>query len=153
MIVYYLRLFTGTVLLFVLSLFLIITGIKDIKYRKICNSDIFYICITGIILRIYSLKPGVVSIIAGVISISIFLIASVLIVPGSFGGGDIKLLMASSFFLGMNIWNALAIAVFASFPFVLSIVISDKKVRHFPFGPYICLGIFIQTLFFLYGLT
>ena len=153
MTLYFLRLLTGTVLLFVLSFFLIFTGVKDIKYKKISDKDILYICITGIILRVYSLKIDIISIIGGFITISIFLIAAVLIAPGSFGGGDIKLLSSASLFLGMNIWNVFVIAVFSSFPFVVSIVITGKRVRHFPFGPYICLGIFIQTLFFLYGLT
>lgn len=145
--------FVKTVLLFVLSFFLIITGIYDIKYKKIPDRYVLYICITGIMLRNLYFELETLNMIYGFLSISFFFFIINIIKPSSFGGGDIKFIVSASFFLGIYVWNSFIIAVFISFPEAVYIILKGEKYRYFPFGPYISIGIFVQTLLLLYGLT
>ena len=153
MTLYYLRLLSGTVLLFVLSFFLFFVGVYDIKYKKIPNRYILYVGLAGIVSRSCMLCYNIKDILVGVTTITVFLVILVLIFPGSLGGGDIKLMSVCALFLGMNVWKVFVVAVFTAFPVALAISIFGKNKRFLPFGPYICVGVFVQNLLFLYGLT
>ena len=155
MTLYYLRLLSGTVLLFVLSFFLFLAGRYDFKYRKIPDRYTVCICLTGILLRwtCGCISDCFLNMAAGFVSISIFLFLLSFIRQGCFGGGDIKLFMASSLFLGMDVWTCFAITIFASLPEALYRSYKKNLKSDFPIGPYIVLGIFCCAIRFCIGLT
>ena len=153
MTVLYVKKIIRTSLLFVLSLFLYAIGKEDFKFNVISDKNIFGSCVTGILIMIIKGKISVENIICGFITITLFFVISVIFIPGSFGGGDVKLFMCSSLFLGMNVWKVFVITFFCAFPFAFFNIVKGKKEKHIPVGPYISFGIFIESLLFLYGLT
>jgi leader peptidase (prepilin peptidase)/N-methyltransferase len=83
-----------------------------------------------------------------IVSAPLFLIASLF--PGSFGGGDAKLMAAAGFLLGWP--GALISFVIAAFTCgvysVLSLVLGKKsRSDAFAFGPHLCVGIFLGMLY------
>ena len=77
-----------------------------------------------------------------VISIPLLLLAS--IVPGSIGGGDIKLMAAGGFLLGAgNLWQAFVIGILIAGIYVIILLITKKADRktEIALGPFLCLGI------------
>lgn len=72
-----------------------------------------------------------------------------LLIPGAFGGGDIKLMAAAGLFLG---WKSTVIsavlAVFAAGAYGLYIRMIKKAGRGqcFPFGPFLCAGMAAAVL-------
>ena len=80
------------------------------------------------------------------ISVPMFLI--VLLVPGGFGGGDIKMMAASGILLG---WKGNLAAFFIGLiiggVYGAFLLISGKKGRkeHFAFGPCLSIGIFVSA--------
>ena len=86
----------------------------------------------------------------GVLCISILLLIITCIVPGSFGGGDIKLMFGAGFFLGAKL------TVVAAFIGILlgggfgALLLAQKKANRksqFAFGPFLCIGIAIAMFF------
>lgn len=79
-----------------------------------------------------------------VVSLPMYLI--VLLVPGGFGGGDIKLMAAAGFFLGWKITLiSFLIALLLGGIYGALLLILQKKGRkdHFAFGPFLCIGMFV----------
>ena len=73
-----------------------------------------------------------------------------LLIPGAFGGGDIKLMAAAGLFLG---WQQTLLAMFFGIlgggfygMYLLAAKKADKK-DHFAFGPFLCVGIVLAILF------
>lgn len=89
---------------------------------------------------------------AGAIGVSILLLAAALIIQGSFGGGDIKLMAASGMFLG---WNG-NFRAFAAGVFLAGIYCGWMLLRgrlnlkaHIALGPFLCAGIAVEVFCFL----
>lgn len=79
----------------------------------------------------------------GLLSVSLPMFLITWIFPGSFGGGDIKLMAACGFFLGGNSCVlAFIIAIFTSAIYCFCLLFFQKKNRksEFAFGPFLCLG-------------
>jgi len=72
------------------------------------------------------------------------MLAIALIVPGAFGGGDVKLMAAAGLLLG---WQQLLVAAFIGIilggGYGVLVLATGKKDRkeHFAFGPALCIGI------------
>jgi leader peptidase (prepilin peptidase)/N-methyltransferase len=67
------------------------------------------------------------------------------LIPGSFGGGDIKLFFTSGAFLGLgNILVAFILSLI--FCLIYIIIKRSKKNTQIAFGPYISLGVFISSI-------
>jgi leader peptidase (prepilin peptidase)/N-methyltransferase len=83
----------------------------------------------------------------GAFCISVPLILIVLVIPGGFGGGDIKMMAASGILLG---WKgnvaAFFIALLLGGGYGIYLLASKKKGRkdHFAFGPFLSIGIAIS---------
>ena len=82
------------------------------------------------------------------VSVPMFLLC--LLIPGAFGGGDIKLMAAAGLFLG---WQQTLLAMFFGIlgggfygMYLLAAKKADKK-DHFAFGPFLCVGIVLAILF------
>lgn len=79
-----------------------------------------------------------------VISLPLFLLA---LFSGGFGGGDIKLTAAAGLFLGWQmILQAAALAFFTSgiYSAILLLLKKATPKTEIPFGPFLCLGIFLS---------
>lgn len=86
---------------------------------------------------------------AGALCISLPMLLLCLVIPGAFGGGDIKLMAAAGLYLGARL------TVLAAFLgvlgggfygiYLLAAKKADKK-DHFAFGPFLCVGIVAAML-------
>lgn len=130
-----------TVFLFILTL--TAAGCQDMKSMII--ADRWSAVILGIAmiscLTMPELPPG--SRIAGLVCVSAPFLLIALLVPGSFGGGDIKLTAVCGLFLG---WKAAIVSamigIFLGGVWTGCLLIAGKIGRKdsFPLGPFLCLG-------------
>ncbi|MCR5692216.1 MAG: prepilin peptidase [Eubacterium sp.] len=92
--------------------------------------------------------PGVGARLIGMVCISGFMFLVVLLVPGGFGGGDIKMMTCVGFFLG---WKAMVAAFFIALllggGYGIYVMASGKKGRkeHFALGPALAVGVAISV--------
>ena len=94
--------------------------------------------------------PGIKSRLLGCVIVSLPMLLLALVVPGGFGGGDIKLMFGAGFFLGAKL------TVVAAFIGILlgggfgALLLAQKKANRksqFAFGPFLCIGIAIAMFF------
>lgn len=87
--------------------------------------------------------PGVPERVLGMFVVSVPMLLAALLVPGGFGGGDIKLMAAGGLFLGWE-GNVLAavLGIFAGGIWGLYLLLFKRADRRdvFPFGPCLCGG-------------
>ena len=130
-----------TILLF-LALLSIISSV-DIATMEIPNTFVIAALVLGII-SIFTL-PGtsLPSRILGMFVVSVPLLLITLLIPGAFGGGDIKLMAACGLFLGTKLTLlSFAFAVLTGGLYGIWLLVMKKKSgkEHFAFGPFLCLG-------------
>lgn len=86
---------------------------------------------------------------AGAVAVSGFLLLLVLLCPGSFGGGDIKLMAAAGLGLGLRrICAAFVLAVGMAGVYALFELLVRRRGRKavFAFGPFLCAGLAVGLL-------
>ncbi|MCH1983051.1 prepilin peptidase [Ruminococcus sp. OA3] len=103
------------------------------------------------ILSVFTM-PGlpIISRLTGALAVSVPMLILTLLVPGAFGGGDIKLMAASGLFLGWKLTLvSMAIAVLSGGIYGIFLLAAKKKERkdHFAFGPFLCLGMALGLLY------
>ncbi|MCR5626877.1 MAG: prepilin peptidase [Lachnospiraceae bacterium] len=140
-----------TVFVFVFFSVLAVVTRIDLLTMEIPNAYVIILSVIAIISIFIMEDPNITERLIGAAAVSVPMLVIALIVPGGFGGGDIKLMIPVGFLLG---WKA---AVFAFFVAILTGGIygiyllktkkADKK-DHFAFGPFLCLG---ATVGLLYG--
>lgn len=87
---------------------------------------------------------------AGALCVSVPMFLLTLLVPGAFGGGDIKLMAVCGFWLGWkDCLTAMAAAVITGGIFAAGLLLTKARGRksHMAFGPFLILGI-LAALFF-----
>lgn len=89
--------------------------------------------------------PGIslISRVLGIFVVSVPLFLLTLLIPGAFGGGDIKLMAACGLFLGIKLTLiSFAFAVLTGGVYGSWLLVMKKKngKEHFAFGPFLCLG-------------
>ncbi|MGN0159384.1 MAG: prepilin peptidase [Brotaphodocola sp.] len=106
-----------------------------------------------LLIGIVSIKtmPGLTTAerILGVASVSMVMFLITILVPESFGGGDIKLMAAGGLLLGWkNNLVAFYLAVLTGGLYGGILLLSGKKNRkdHVAFGPFLCLGMAVSAL-------
>ena len=85
----------------------------------------------------------------GLFCVSVPMLLLCLVIPGAFGGGDIKLMAAAGLLLG---WRLTLLAMFFAIlggglygAYLLVKKLADRK-DHFAFGPFLCTGIVLAML-------
>lgn len=129
----------------VFALFCVLTAVSfvDMDTMEIPDGFVIAAAVLGV-LSIF-LFPEITWIqrLIGVFSVSLPMLLMTLLIPGAFGGGDIKLMAACGIFLG---WKyslfALAFAVFTGGLYGIYVLAAGKLGRkeHFAFGPFLCMG-------------
>ncbi len=131
----------------VFLVFLLWTAAADWKTMEIPDE----IPVLFLILSLISMKIipelSILERLLGGVSASLILLVTALLIPGAFGGGDIKLMAACGLFLG---WRKsllalyLAVLIGGSCGGILLFTGRKKRTDHFAFGPFLCLGMTIS---------
>ena len=133
-----------------LTTILSLISIIDLKYKIISNKIITIIFVFGILFNIINKTVTVGNMITGFFIISVPLLVMSIILKGSMGGGDIKLMAAAGAFLG---WKSIIVAfligcIIASITSIILILLRKiKRTDMIPYGPFLSLGIFIASLY------
>ena len=133
-----------------LSIILSYISVIDLKYNIIPNKVIAIIFIFGVLFNIISNTVAVRNMVIGFFIISVPLLIISIILKGSMGGGDIKLMAAAGAFLG---WEKIVVAFFiasliASITSIILILLRRIKSKDMiPYGPFLSMGIFITGLY------
>lgn len=115
----------------------------DAKTMRIPNRLNACMLVLGICAIVTVPGPAVIQRLLGMLVISGCMILVVLILPGGFGGGDIKLMAAGGLFLGLEgSILAVELSILAGGFYAIFLVIWKKAKRKdfFPFGPFLCGG-------------
>lgn len=139
-----------TLLLF--DIVLIDLAVLDYRRRKI--KDWYHVAILLLTLLAMVTIPEISlkNRMAGMFVISVPMTVLALLFPGSFGGGDVKLVFASGAFLGWKLvlqGTELAIFLAGIYSFWLIFIKKEKKNVQFALGPYLGAG-FILSSFSLF---
>lgn len=128
---------------------LYVVTLMDISTMEIedgCHIAILIIALTSLFTMP---ETGLVSRLIGAFCISVPFLLITFLVPGSFGGGDIKLMAACGLFLG---WKLTLVSTFLAILlgsvygiYLLAAKKADRK-AHFAFGPFLCAGMEIGLL-------
>ena len=140
----------GIVFLLILYAIYTLEALIDMDTMEIpfaLNISIFVMALISIPLwQHVTLKERII----GMLCITVPMILLELVIPGAFGGGDRRMLYGTGLLLG---WKMLVAGFFigAIIQAVVAVffVITKKKdwKSHMPFGPMLCLGIMISTMF------
>ena len=134
--------------LILFSVLIAITFI-DLEHQIIPNSLAFLIIIWGIIWQVFYPELLLYQALGGAILGGGLLLLAAIISRGGMGGGDIKLMFAAGFILGIA---ATALTLFLSFLVgsIIGITLILLRIKGrkdpIPFGPFLSLGIFIAAL-------
>lgn len=95
-------------------------------------------------------EPSIWSRIGGFFVISLPMLLIAMIVAGAFGGGDIKMMAASGFLLGLKVTAVagfIGIVIGGCYGIYLLRIRKAGKGTQMPFGPSLCCGIYIALLY------
>jgi leader peptidase (prepilin peptidase)/N-methyltransferase len=140
----------AAILYFAVLCILVVITLIDAETMEIPNGLNIALLVCGILAIFVAPELSLVSRVIGLLCISVPLFVIALIIPGAFGGGDVKLMAAAGFLLG---WQATLVAAFIGIliggAWGIYLMASGKKgaKAHFAFGPALCAGI-ATALFF-----
>ena len=129
---------------------LTVVALMDMDTLEIYDRFPALLFVCGIAAHILIPSLGIKSRLIGCVIVSVPMLLLALIVPGGFGGGDIKLMFGAGFFLGVKL------TVVAAFIGILlgggfgALLLAQKKANRksqFAFGPFLCIGIAIAMFF------
>lgn len=136
---------------FFASFFLTVIALIDHDTMEIPDGLVIAIAATAVLSYFVSPDgPDIVSRLIGVFAVSVPLLLLNLLVPESFGGGDIKVVAAAGFLLG---WRALLVGMFLALVggglYGVALLARRKAGRrdHFAFGPFLSAGL-IAAIYF-----
>lgn len=126
---------------------LTVVALVDIDTMEIPNGFVLTILVIGLVSVVTVPGISLTQRLIGLVSVSLPLLLITLIIPGAFGGGDIKLMGACGLLLGwkMNLIS-LFLAVLTGGFYGMYLLGTRRKGRkeHFAFGPFLCVGMFIS---------
>jgi leader peptidase (prepilin peptidase)/N-methyltransferase len=130
--------------------FLLVITLIDADTMEIPNGLNVTLLVCGVLAIFVAPEVTLLGRFIGLVCVSVPLLIITLIIPGAFGGGDVKLMAAAGFLLG---WQATLVATFIGIliggAWGAYLLISGKKgaKAHFAFGPALCAGIAIALFF------
>jgi leader peptidase (prepilin peptidase)/N-methyltransferase len=133
----------------VLALLLVITCI-DADTMEIPNGLNIALAVCGLLAFFVGPDIGWPAHLIGLVVVSVPLFIIAFIIPGAFGGGDVKLMAAAGLLLG---WQATLVATFIGIllggAYGIYLLATRKKgaKEHFAFGPALCVGIAVALFF------
>ncbi|MBU9745965.1 prepilin peptidase [Lachnospiraceae bacterium ASD3451] len=136
----FLRFLTAFALLAVLT----VVAFVDWDTMEIPNGFVLAAAVCGLVSFFAFPETGLLERLIGVFAVSVPLLLITLLVPGAFGGGDIKLMAACGLYLGWKLClTAFVAAVLTGGIYGAYLLLSRKKGRkdHFAFGPFLCAGV------------
>ena len=136
------------------ALFMILLAITFIDIDTMTIPDELVIAVAALaILSIFIDDLSLIDKVIGFFCVSLPMLGICYIKDGAFGGGDIKLTAVLGFLLGykvMLIGIFIAIVLAGIWAIFLLATNNIKLQEHMAFGPFICIGVFISSL---YGMT
>lgn len=123
---------------------------QDIKRMEIKDGCSMAIVFLAIAEMTSAAEPEIFSRIAGALCVSVPFLAAALIIPGAFGGGDIKLAAAGGLFLGCRLMvTAAAVSILSAGAYALYLLAGQRvgRKQSFPFGPFLCIGMAVSLLY------
>lgn len=135
---------------FAFSAILVTIAFIDYDTMTIPNGLVLILIIPVIATSLLTTQPDILSRIIGFFALSLPMFLLTLVISDCFGGGDIKLIAVCGFMLGwQNAIVAAFIALILGGSYGALLLIRDKNNRnkHFAFGQYICISVFISLLY------
>lgn len=121
----------------------------DFDTLEIPNGLNIAMLVLGIIGALINPDITLINRLIGMVAVSIPLLVMALAIPGSFGGGDVKLMVGAGLLLGwQNCLLATFIGIITAGIYGIILLLSHKNELkdHIAFGPYLSLGIFIALI-------
>jgi leader peptidase (prepilin peptidase)/N-methyltransferase len=150
-IVYFDGLTVKSFLIFILTAIMIAISIIDIDTMEVPNSLIISLIPLAVASVFVFSDVDIVSRLIGLVVVSLPMYGLLYIIEDAFGGADIKLFAILGFILG---WKGILLTLFIAVilgaivgVIILRVKSEDSKGKHIPFGPYICIGVFISIMF------
>lgn len=120
----------------------------EIFHEEVCCAEICQIAAVSEIF-VVSLSERIF----GAVCVSVPMLGIAVLIPGCFGGGDVKLMCAAGLLLGWRriLWSStagiLAAGVYALY---LLVIKNTGRKAEFPLGPFLCLGMVLNMLSGIY---
>lgn len=86
----------------------------------------------------------------GAVCVSVPMLILAILIPGAFGGGDIKLMAAAGIFMGWKLTLiSTALGILFGGAYGIAVLVTKKLDRkdHFAFGPFLCIGMALGLVF------
>lgn len=138
----------GAVIFLYLGILLVVSLI-DWETQIIYDRFHLFIFILAILHMGLSMQHGLYDRLFGMVVISVPMLVLSLVIPGAFGGGDIKLMAASGFFLGSaSIVCAMFFGLLTGGGYATYMLVTGKlaKKDQFAFGPFLSVGLAVAAL-------
>ncbi|MEG2181658.1 MAG: prepilin peptidase [Oscillospiraceae bacterium] len=122
----------------------------DADTMEIPNGLILFLAAVAAFFPFLDTGVSLTSRLIGFVCISLPMFLLTMLIPGCFGGGDIKLIAVSGFILG---WEMTLLASFVAIllggGYAVYLLAAKKAVRktQFAFGPFLCAGIIVSMFF------
>lgn len=152
---YYFKLSLDFIYLSLISSVLIVITFIDLKEMIIPDVLVIILLILSVLYKIlnyylYNVPPQILNSLGGLLIAGGLFLAIVILSKGGMGGGDVTLISALGFILGIKY---ILLNIFLSFILgaIISIILLITKIKDrkdpIPFGPFIILGFYITVLF------
>lgn len=131
-------------IVFLLCCFLAVIAWIDYDTMEIPDSLVVGLILPAVLSAFFFPGTEWIERVIGIFCVSVPMCLLTLLIPGAFGGGDIKLMAVIGFFLGWKMSvTAFFIAVLIGGCYGIFLLATKRKTRkdHFAFGPCLCIGI------------
>lgn len=138
-----------SLLVFPVLIVLLIIALIDINTKIIPDCLVILLGMLALLFLLFQEPPALKSRILGAVSISLFLLFITILTRGSFGGGDIKLIFAAGFLLGLKgAVLAGVLAIISGGIFSAGMILSKRGGRKslLAFGPFLAFGTAVSLL-------
>ena len=128
----------------------VVIAYTDIQKQKIYNEAVAVLFVPAIVSFFVFPEVSALSRVLGAVSVSGLMTIICLLIPGAFGGGDIKMMVPTGLFLGLEgtlLAGFTALLSAAIYSVVLWCKEQNRK-REFAFGPALCIGIVIAQVWY-----